>query len=360
MTEQWEVSLNLGEKIPGKELLKLLLAIDRTGSLNRAVQEAGMSYRYGWGLLNRAEKTLGLQLVLRQVGGLAGGGTSLTEDGKKVLGHLQSLQREVQGQIESLIFPDHSSAGKQLLLASTMEPVVTGLLDVLAQAYMNETGVAVRHIAAGSGQALSLARAGRVDLVLTHAPELEEEFLAQGYGIWRLPVMYNEFVLVGPADDPAKVKNLDIKSAFLAIAKRKMPFVSRGDNSGTNLMEQKIWKAVNVNPDGEEWYHKCNSVYGSFEALRRAEMMGAYTIVDRASFLAANLSGKLAVLTMGGDDLKNVFSVIPVSRTKAAVNQEQAEAFSRWLAGPKAAGIIRDFGRQYYGQALFTPLNGKD
>lgn len=360
MTEQWEVSLNLGEKIPGKELLKLLLAIDRAGSLNRAVREAGMSYRYGWGLLNRAEKALGLQLVLRQTGGLAGGGTSLTEDGKKVLGHLQSLQREVQGQIESLIYPAHSTAVRQLLLASTMEPVVTGLLDVLAQAYMNDTGVAVRHIAAGSGQALSLARAGRVDLVLTHAPELEEDFLEQGFGVWRLPVMFNEFVLVGPADDPAKVKNRDISSAVLTIAERKLPFISRGDNSGTNLAEKRIWKSANFDPEGQEWYHKCNSVYGSFEALRRAEMLGAYTIVDSASFAAANLSGKLAVLTTAGDDLKNVFSVIPVSRIKAAVNQQQAEDFSRWLAGPKAAGIIRDFGRQYYGRPLFIPLSGKD
>lgn len=139
--EGWDISLNLGDKIPGKELLRLLEKIDKTGSLNRAVEEAGVSYRYGWGLLNRAEEALGKTLVARQTGGSAGGGTTLTSEGKKLLGHMQSLQREVQGQLSSLLAEKSPQDDKQLMLASTMEPVVTGLLDVLEQAYLQESGV---------------------------------------------------------------------------------------------------------------------------------------------------------------------------------------------------------------------------
>ncbi|EEG76683.1 substrate-binding domain-containing protein [Dethiobacter alkaliphilus] len=352
----WEVSLNLGEKIPGKELLLLLEKIDKTGSLNRAVEEAGVSYRYGWGLLNRAEEALGKALVMRQAGGSAGGGTTLTPAGKKLLGHMQALQREVQGQLAALFTHEDEQPERHLVLASTMEPVVTGLLDVLEQAYLQETGITVRHIAAGSGQAMAMAKAGRVDLILTHAPELEEEFVAHGWGVGRIPVMGNDFVLVGPVADPAgTAKAQSAAAAFKSISQAKQIFISRGDQSGTHLAEQKIWRQAGINPAGCAWYTEARNTLGNYGMLQRAAELGGYTLVDRASFTTGYSEEKMAILFAKDPLLENIFCAIPVSRKKAAVNQDGAESFAAWLTSSTAVGIIFDFGRKEYGEPLFTP-----
>jgi tungstate transport system substrate-binding protein len=359
MNNHWNVTLNLGKGIPGKELLALLEKIDETGSLNQAVEKAGMSYRYGWGLLNRAEEALGKMLVTRQTGGSAGGGTKLTPAGKKLLGHMQSLQREVQGQLSALLAEKEIQADRSIMLASTMEPVITGLLDVLEQAYLKETGVVVRHIAAGSGQAIQMAKAGRADVILTHAPELEAEFISEGWGVRRTPVMSTEYIIVGPPGDPAGITSAaSAVDAFRRIADTKTCFVSRGDQSGTHLFEKKLWNMADIDTGGQSWYRKTNNILGNYEIMRWAEELGGYTLVDQASYITAD-AGKeeLAILLKGDPLLQNIFYVIPVSRKKAAVNQEEAEMFAHWLTSPAAAEIISAFGRQQFGCPLFTPTS---
>jgi molybdate transport repressor ModE-like protein len=192
VNDSLDVTVSLDE-LPGRILLPLLAAIKGTGSLSRAAQEAGVSYRYAWSLLNKLEKTLNQQLVVRKTGGCAGGGTELTGSGLRLLEYLLTLRQETRLRLAALLGEAAENRREgQLVLASTMEPVITGLMDVLEQTYLLETGIIVRHIAAGSGQALGLAKAGRADLALTHAPELEETFIAEGWGTRRQPVMVND------------------------------------------------------------------------------------------------------------------------------------------------------------------------
>ena len=354
--EGWEVTLNIGDRIPGKELLALLEKVDQTGSISRAVEEAGISYRYGWGLLNRAEKALGQVLVARQAGGTAGGGTTLTMEGKRLLGHMQSLQREVQGQLSALIQEKEPEQSHHLMLASTMEPVMTGLLDVLEQAFLNETGITVRHVSTGSGQAINMAKAGRVDIVLTHAPQLEEEFIREGWGVFQLVVMSNDFVLVGPSSDPAGVSQaFSPEQALCGIAKANAFFVSRGDRSGTHLHEKMLWDKAGIEPEQFSWYLKAHTTLGNHGIMRRAVEVEGYALVDRASFATGYSANHFKVLYSGHPLLKNRFSVIPVSRKKAAVNQGDAETFARWLVSDSAKRIIAEFGHQQFGFSLFTP-----
>jgi tungstate transport system substrate-binding protein len=358
MDPTWEITLSLGRKIPGRELLKLLERIHETGSLTQAVEAAGMSYRHAWGLLNRAEEALNKKLVIRKAGGSAGGGTSLTDEGLFLLGHLHKLQREVQGQLRSMLDEQDAPEQVQIMLASTMEPVVTGLLDLLEQVYFRETGVAVRHVGAGSGQAIALAKAGRVDALLTHAPVLEEEFMAEGWGAKRLPVMSNDFVLAGHQSNPAGLLPDDpVSRALQKIAQKKAPFISRGDRSGTHLFEQELWRKTGIEPAGEIWYHESRSILGSHGALRRASELKGHTIVDRASFITGNQDGELDVLVSGDADFKNVFSVMVVSRAKAVVNQDEAQRFAHWLVSPQAQKIIGEFGGPLYEGALFCPIH---
>ena len=357
MDKPWELTFNLGEKIPGKELLSILQKIDATGSLRRAVEEADVSYRYGWGLLKRAEEALGTALVLRQTGGSAGGGTTLTQDGRKLLGHMQALQREVHGQLSALLYEQREDVATHLMVASTMEPVVTGLLDVLEQAYLQETGVIVSHIAAGSGQAISMAKAGRVDIILTHAPELEERFIEEAWGTRRVPVMMNDFIIVGPPADPAKTKGVDnAKEVFNRIAKSQANFISRGDRSGTHLFERALWKDAGFNPVGAHWYHEIRNTLGNYGILSRAAELAAYTLVDSASFLTGGFEEKLSVMQSGDPQLTNIFSLMPVSRKKAAVNQEEAERFATWVASSAAKKIIGEFGKKQFGVPLFRTM----
>ncbi|MBF7095567.1 substrate-binding domain-containing protein [Alkalibacter mobilis] len=355
--ENWEVNLTIGEKISGKQLFLLLERIDETGSINKAVEAAGMSYRSGWNLLNNAEKLLDKKLINRQSGGSTGGGSSLTEEGKKLLGYLQSLQREVQGQLKSLISENGPEQTGRLMLASTTEPIVTGLLDVLEQAFFMETGISVFHISAGSGQALDMAKAGRADVVLTHAPKLEDRFLAEGWGVFKQPVMSNEYVLVGPDQDPASVKNAkDIIEAFRRIADTISKFVTRGDCSGTNLAEMEFWTKADIDVSDKSWYIRAKGILGNFGSLQKASEISAYTLVDKASYITGYKGNKLKILMCDDPQMINVFSVIPLSRNKVPTNQEDAEKFSKWLVEQKAQSLIRDFGKQQYGNPLFRPL----
>lgn len=358
MNDNWEVTVSLDE-LPGGILLPLLTGIKETGSLSRAAREAGVSYRFAWSLLNKLEEKLNRQLLVRKTGGSGGGGTELTGPGLRLLRYLQAMRQETRLQLAALLYePAREKRDRQLVVASTMEPVVTGLMEVLEQAYLMETGTIVRHVAAGSGQALELAKAGRADLCLTHAPKLEEQFVAAGWGTRRLPVMFNDYVLAGPADDPAGACG----TAFVADALKKIAasgacFVSRSDLSGTHLLELDLWQQTGTNPAGKTWYRESRSVLGNYGVLQLAAEMRAYALVDRASFLAGYAGEDLRICLEGNGELVNVFSVIPVNALKAGADQEGAERLADWLTGPAAQAIIAGFGCRLFTCPLFKPVN---
>ena len=241
---------------------------------------------------------------------------------------------------------------KSLTLATTTSTQDSGLLDVLIPMFETETGIKVKVIAVGSGQALELGRRGDADVLLTHAPDAERQFVAEGYGEERRLVMYNDFVLVGPQDDPAQAKDeTSIVDAFRQIARTEAPFVSRGDESGTHVKEKSIWKQVELQPKGV-WYIQSGG--GMAEALRIAGQKRAYTLTDRGTFLAQRNGLDLTILSEGDPLLQNPYSVIVVSAEKHPhVRNGMARRFAEFLFSPQAQKAISEFGGERFGQPLF-------
>lgn len=342
-------------------LCTILAEVDRHGSLRRATVELGLSYRYAWGLVKQAEKLLEAPLLSSRVGGAAGGSTELTESAKELVRRQQQLRAEVETRVEAILSPGHSPEGAAgpLLMASTIGPVETGLVEGLATAYHAATGLWVRYIPAGTGQALVIARTGRVDLVLVHAPEWEESFVAEGYGTQRYPLMYDQFVLCGPRHDPAQVgQAASIKDAFCRIAAAQARFLTRGDQSGTHAQEIALWEAAGISPV-PPWY--CTYEQGgrgSIATLRHADQIGAYTLVDRATFTVV-APAALAPLYEDDPQLMNRFSLIPLSPGRyPAVNHAGAGAFAAWATGPEGQAFISNFGVEQYGRLLYMPADG--
>lgn len=357
----YRVLLTLGDDVPADRLFALLEAIVRLGSLNRAAAELGMSYRHAWGLVRRAEGRLNVRLLDRRVGGPEGGGADLTPAAQDLLARYRQFRAEVEGHAGVLAGqapapgrPDRRE--RALVLASTIGPVEVGLVPALAAAFLQETGIAVRPVAAGSGQALDMAREGRADLVLSHAPRQEEAFVAAGHGTGRFPVMYNDFVLVGPPDDPAGVRDAgSAVDALRRIAQCRAPFRSRGDRSGTHVRELELWRAAGVRPDAPWYQVDPLGAMGSVQMLREAARLGSYTLADRAAFLTAGVEG-LAVLLAGDPALRNEFSLIPVSPLRVPwARHEEAAAFVRWATGPRGQALIAGFGKDRHGEPLFFP-----
>lgn len=251
-----------------------------------------------------------------------------------------------------------AAPGEVVVMASTIGPIEAGIVPLLEERYERETGVRVRHVGAGTGEALKIAEQGAVDLVLVHAKPLEERFVAAGFGTERIPVMYNDFVVVGPAADPAGVRGAASAAAALrVIASKGAPFVSRGDRSGTHVAELALWQRAGVTPAGA-WY----SVYekgaeGNASTLRYADERRAYTVIDRATWLALGKELTLAVLFEKDEALLNYISLVPVSPVKfPKVNHAGAQAFVRWLTAPdRGQRIIASFGVEQYGAPLFFP-----
>jgi tungstate transport system substrate-binding protein len=245
-----------------------------------------------------------------------------------------------------------------LLLASTIGPIDSGIVSVLEDRFEKETGIRVRHVGAGTGAALKIARQGSVDLVLVHAKSLEEKFIAGGFGTERIPFMYNDFVIVGPATDPAGIRgSSSALEALKKIAANKARFVSRGDKSGTNVAELVLWEKAGIKPGGP-WY----DVYergnqGNGPTLKYADEQQAYTFIDRATWLALEKGVKLRILIEKDEALINYISLIPVNPKKfPRVNHRAALAFVQWLTDPaKGQLIVRDFGKDTYGSPLFFP-----
>ena len=242
-----------------------------------------------------------------------------------------------------------------ITLASTTSTRDSGLLAELLPHFTTETGVEVRVIAVGSGQAFRLGENGDADVLLVHDRPAELRFVEAGYASERRDVMYNDFVLVGPGDDPAGVAGADSAAlAFGRVAAARAPFASRGDDSGTHRAELRLWSAAGVDPEQGSggWYRETGSGMGA--TLNTAAGMGAYALVDRATWLAFKNRGALLIAFEGDPRLANPYSVLPVSPERHPhVKAAEAQRFADWLTGPYGQGLIAAFRRQ--GTALFFP-----
>jgi tungstate transport system substrate-binding protein len=251
-----------------------------------------------------------------------------------------------------------TGGAKDLILSTTTSTQDSGLLDVLIPRFESQTGYRVKTVAVGSGAAIALGQRGESDVVLAHAPDNERQFVASGVGIDRQLVMYNDFVLIGPSDDPARIRGAtDVLAAMRQIASTGSPFISRGDNSGTQQLELQLWKAAGVTPSGKSWYLESGTGMG--QTLQIADQKRAYTISDRGTYLAYQGRIKLDVLVQGDERLLNVYHVIAVNPARyPSVNAAGAQAFIRFLLAPDTQAFIGDFGRDKFGQPLFTPCAG--
>jgi tungstate transport system substrate-binding protein len=242
-----------------------------------------------------------------------------------------------------------------MILATTTSTQDSGLLDDLLPVFTAETGWAVKPIAVGSGAAIEMGRRGEADVLLVHSPAAEEEFVAEGTAGRRLLVMHNDFVLLGPQDDPAGVRGLPVGEALGRIAGAGAVFVSRGDESGTHSREKALWEQAAVAPGGA-WYQETGQGMGA--TLRVASEKAGYTLADRATHLAQ--PGGLAVLVEGDPGLLNVYHVIEMTtRAGERVQPEAGTAFADWITGADAQQRIGEFGRAEFGQPLFVPDAGK-
>jgi tungstate transport system substrate-binding protein len=244
----------------------------------------------------------------------------------------------------------------KLILATTTSTQDSGLLDVLIPLFETETGYKVQTVAVGSGQAMKMGEAGDADVLLVHAPASEVTFMENGFGKDRLLVMHNDFIIVGPSSDPAAIKGEPVADALKAIFKSGATFISRGDDSGTHKAELNLWKKARLDPKAEKpaWYLESGQGMGA--TLTIASEKGAYTLTDRATYLANKINLQLDILLEGDKSLSNVYHVITVNPDKwLKVNYDGAIAFVKFMTDPSTQEIIGKFGLDKFGQPLFYP-----
>jgi tungstate transport system substrate-binding protein len=269
----------------------------------------------------------------------------------------------LSGVIVSLLFitgtTSVQSQEKTIILATTTSTQDSGLLDVLNPIFEKKSGYFVKTIAVGSGQAMAMGQKGEADVLLVHSPEAEKKFIAEDYGINRRIIMHNDFIIVGPPEDPAKLKGIKSSSeAFKKIASEKALFLSRGDNSGTHAKEKAIWKATGINPEGEKWYQQTG--LGMGQTLSVAAEKKGYTVADRGTYLALKKNLGLDILVEGDAILLNIYHVIEVNPSKwPEVNTAGAKAFADFMVSKETQEIIRTFGMDKFGSPLFFPDAGK-
>lgn len=312
----------------------------------------------------RRRRGLGLSLgaVLSSLGTVLGlGGTVLGVAGAVLgLALLGAAGAGCGQQVGAVSGKEDVSAAQpartDLVLASTTSTQDSGLFDVLMPAFDRAyPQYVVKVVAVGSGEALKLGETGDADVLLVHSPAAEEAFMASGFGVRREPVMYNDFVIVGPAADPAGISGLDAAAAFAKIAQSQALFYSRGDKSGTHAKELALWRAAQVTPQGT-WY--LSTGQGMGETLTIADQKDGYTLADRGTYLAKESAlQNLVILVEGDEALRNEYHVITV---KAAPNGEGANAFLEWIISAEVQQeVIGKFGVEKYGQPLFTPNAGR-
>jgi tungstate transport system substrate-binding protein len=262
--------------------------------------------------------------------------------------------------ISLVAFPGLSLAQqKNIILATTTSTQDSGLLDVLIPIFEKQTGYFVKTIAVGSGQAMAMGQKGEADVLLVHSPAAEKKFMAEEYGVNRQLVMHNDYIIVGPAEDSAKVKGMRSASeSFKKIASGKALFVSRGDNSGTNSKEKEIWKAAGINPEKEKWYQQTG--LGMGQTLNVASEKNCYTLTDRGTYLALKKNLHLDILVEGDGILLNIYHVIEVNPAKwPKVNTPGAKAFAEFMVAKETQEFIKTFGVDKFGSPLFVPDAGQ-
>ena len=254
--------------------------------------------------------------------------------------------------------PASSSAQEKVLtMATTTSTDNTGLLDYLAPKFKEATGIELKWTATGTGKALKLGENCDVDILMVHAPPAEEKFVADGFGVDRREIMYNDFVIIGPADDPAGIKGKSVQEALTMLESKQAIFTSRGDNSGTHQKELSLWKAAGLPvPEKQNWYVQTGQ--GMLATINIAAERQGYTMTDRGTYIKYedNLKGNppLKILVEGDAPLLNQYSVIAVNPKHCPkVKYDTAEQFINWIAGPGGQQLIKDF--KLMGKPLFTP-----
>ncbi len=243
-----------------------------------------------------------------------------------------------------------------IILSTTTSTNDSGLLDYLLPKFTEKTGIEVKVVAVGTGKALQMGKDGEADILLVHAKASEEEFVEEGHGTERKDVMYNDFVLVGPKEDPLKLKENypnDIIGAFKVIEQSQGKFVSRGDDSGTHKKELSIWEEAGIEPAGE-WYLSAGSGMG--DVLKIASEKAAYTMTDRATYLSLRDTLDLDIIVENDNRLFNQYGIIPVNPNKNnKINAEGAKTFMDWMLSEEAQNLIGEYGKDKYGMPLFIP-----
>jgi len=261
----------------------------------------------------------------------------------------------VVGVLISLLVPAAIAQQKFITVASTTSTEQSGLFKHLLPLFMQKTGIEVRVVAVGTGQALDIGRRGDADVVFVHARALEEKFVAEGHGVRRFEVMYNDFVLAGPKSDPAKVQGAkDALEAFRKIRAAQAPFVSRGDRSGTHAAELDLWKSAGVDIAKEKgpWYRDTGQGMGP--ALNTAAGMNAYVLADRGTWLSFKNRAELTILVEGDQRLFNQYGIMLVNPQKhASVKHDLGQAFIDWVISPEGQKAIADY--KIGGEQLFFP-----
>jgi len=260
----------------------------------------------------------------------------------------------------TLAAPGHIGAQAQrapIILSTTTSTQDSGLLDVLVPMFERQSGYTVKTVAVGTGQALALAARGEADVVLAHAPAVEKKYVADGKMLNRRLVMYNDFVIIGPESDPAGIKGMtSAAQAVKAIAQAGARFVSRGDNSGTHILEKSLWKSAGVEPSAP-WYIESGQGMGA--TLNLADDRNAYTLTDRGTYLAYQKRLRLPILVQGDRPLLNIYSVMEVNPANGPrVNIAGGKAFADFMVAPETQSVIKGFGIEKFGQALFVPIAG--
>jgi tungstate transport system substrate-binding protein len=248
---------------------------------------------------------------------------------------------------------------KTIILATTTSTQDSGLLDVLLPIFEKKTGYFVKTIAVGSGQAMAMGQKGEADVLLVHSPAAEKKFIAEGYGINRRLIMHNDFIIVGPSEDPAKIKGLKSSAeSFKKIASAMALFLSRSDKSGTHVKEMDIWKAAGIKPEGEKWYQQTG--LGMGQTLNVAAEKKGYTLADRGTYLALKKNLGLDILVEGDAILLNIYHVIEVNPAKwSKINVAGGKAFADFMVSKETQDIIKTFGVDKFGSPLFFPDAGK-
>ena len=251
-----------------------------------------------------------------------------------------------------------AESNKNVILSTTTSTQDSSLLDVLIPLFEQQTGYSVKTVSVGTGQALALAAKGDADVALVHAPSLEKQYVADGKLLNRRLVMYNDFVIIGPKEDPAKIKSAKTALAALKLIEQsKSSFVSRGDNSGTHNLEKSLWKEAGITPKGD-WYIEAGQGMGA--TLGIANERNAYTITDRGTLLALSKRVNLSILIEGDKALLNIYSVMEVNPANGPrINATGGKAFAEFMVAPQTQNIIKSFGMEKFGQSLFVPVAGK-